>query len=260
MNEPTACFGFPNLWDAAYSGHADEIRAIDKVQQVANDLVEVTKESADELVEVARALTGVNSASMSDILILVGNGRGTGAMKVARSMFEVAVVAEYLVKHPDKVDLYLDFAHVIGWRYLQLLDRISHAQISSDLMREAEAQYNRVKGKFEKDGRVRNNWSDKSLRRLADDIGRADLYDLVYGLASMLHHVNVGALISHDLKWDAEALRTGHGALLQTVTALYNAYHETSASLQEKLNTLIAEFKTVWKQKPDTSGSTRCHE
>jgi Family of unknown function (DUF5677) len=254
MNEPTACFGFPNLWDAAYTAHADEIRAIDRVQEVANELVVATKEGPDELVEVARALTGVNSASMSDVLILVGNGRGTGAMKVARSMFEVAVVAEYLVKHPDKVDLYLAFAHVIGWRYLELLDRIFHAQIAPELMREAEAQYNTVKGKFEKDGRVRNNWTDKSLRRLADDIGRADLYDLVYGLASMLHHVNVGALISHDLNWDAEALRIGHGALLQTVTALYNAYHETSASLQEKLNTVIAEFKSVWKPKPGASG------
>jgi hypothetical protein len=247
MNDPTACFGFPNLWDAAYKSHADKYRAIDKLQQVANELFVATKDSADELVQVARALTGVNSNAMSDVLILVGNGRGTGAMKVARSMFEVSLVAEYLVKHPNEVDLYLDYAHVIGWRYLQLAERLSVANVPLELKGEAEAQYNRAKGKFEKDGRVRNNWSDKSLKKIAVDIGRADLYDLVYGLASMLHHVNVGALIGHDLNWDAEALRIGHGALLQTVTALYNSYHQTGSGFQEKLNVVKAEFSGVWK-------------
>jgi len=55
MNDPTAVFGFPNLWDAAYKAHADVYRAIDKVQLVANELVTATKDSKVELVQVMRA-------------------------------------------------------------------------------------------------------------------------------------------------------------------------------------------------------------
>jgi hypothetical protein len=51
-----------------------------------------------------RALTSINVTSMSDVLILTGNGRGTGAMKVARSMYEVSVTAEYLEKNPNEAD------------------------------------------------------------------------------------------------------------------------------------------------------------
>ena len=57
--------------------------------------------------EVLRALTSVNNAGMTDVVILTGNRRGVGAMKVARSMFEVSITAEFLRKNPAETDLYL---------------------------------------------------------------------------------------------------------------------------------------------------------
>jgi hypothetical protein len=248
VNGPTAVFAFPNVWDAVYKAHADVYHAIDEVQLVANELIVATKDSDAELVQLMRTLTSVNSISMSDVLILTGNGRGTGAIKVARSMYEVSVTAEYLEKNPHEADLYLDFAHVIGWRQLLLVEKSSPDKVTPEFKREAEAQYNRVKGKFEKNGRVRNSWSEKSLKKMADDIGKPDLYELVYGLSSMLHHVNVGGPIGHELNWDAEALRIGHGALLQTVTTLYNVHHTTGTGFREKSNVLIRDFEQVWKE------------
>ena len=247
MSGPTAVFAFPNLWDAAYKNHADVYRAIDKVQLVANNLIAATKGSTVELVQLMRALTSINITSMSDVLILTGNGRGTGAMKVARSMYEVSVTAEYLEKNPNETDLYLDFAHVIGWRQLLFVEKTAPGKVTPELKREAEAQYNRIKGRFEKNGRVRNSWSEKSVKKMADEVGKPDLYELVYGLASMLHHVNVGGLIGHEMNWDAEALRIGHGALLQTVTTLYNVHHTTGTGFREKLSDLIKDFEQAWQ-------------
>jgi Family of unknown function (DUF5677) len=247
VSGPTAVFGFPNLWETTYKKYADIFQAIDKVQLLANELIAATKDSVVEIVQLMRSLTSVNNISMSDVLILVGNGRGTGAIKVARSMYEVSVTAEYLEKNPQEADLYLDFAHVIGWRQLLQTEKSSPAKVTPDLKSEAEAQYNHIKGKFEKNGRVRNSWSEKSVKRMADDIGKADLYELVYGLSSMLHHVNIGGLIGHEMNWDAEALRTGHGALLQTVTTLYNVHHTTGTGFREKITSLIKDFGQVWK-------------
>jgi hypothetical protein len=104
MIGPTAVFAFPNLWDVAYKNHIDVYRAIDKVQLVGNELIAATKGSTVELVQLMRALTSINVTSMSDVLILTGNGRGTGAIKVARSMYEVSVTAEYLEKNPNEAD------------------------------------------------------------------------------------------------------------------------------------------------------------
>jgi len=246
MNGPTAVFAFRNLWDEAYKKYGDLYRAIDKVQLVANDLIAVTKGSTVELVQLMRALTSINFTSMTDVVILTGNGRGTGAMKIARSMFEVSVTAEYLENNPSEADLYLDFAHVIGWRQLLLVEKTSPGKVTPDLKREGEAQYNRIKGKFEKNGRVRNSWSEKSVKKMADEIGKSDLYELVYGLASMLHHVNVGGLIGHEMNWDPEALRIGHGSLLQTVATLYNVHDATDTGFGEKISDLKLQFDQVW--------------
>jgi Family of unknown function (DUF5677) len=242
MDNPSAVFGFPNLWDAAYKAHENVYQAIDRLQSVANELVNATENSTADLTQVLGALTVVNMTAMTDVIILTGNDRGTGAMKVARSMFEVSITAHYLQKNPHEIDLYSDFAHVIAWRQLQQMERISPSEISPDAMREGERQYNRVKGKFQKKGKgpVRYNWSDKSIRQMAKDIGRANLFEMIYPVASMLHHVNAAGLIGHEMNWNDEALRIGHGSLLQTVVSLSNA--QTDAGFGEKLEVLIAEF------------------
>jgi hypothetical protein len=247
MSGSTAVFGFPILWDEAFKKHADVYQAIDKVQLVANELIAATKSSTVELVQLMRALTSINVNSMSDVLILVGNGRGTGAMKIARSMYEVSVTSEYLENNPNEADLYLDFAHVIAWRQLLFAEKSSLGKVTPELKREAEAEYNRIKGKFEKNGRIRNSWSEKSVKKMAEEVGKGDLYELVYGLSSMLHHVSVGGLIGHEMNWDAEALRIGHGALLQTVATLYNVHNTTGTGFGEKISDLIKDFDRVWQ-------------
>jgi len=78
------------------------------------------------------------------------------AMKVARSLFEISITAEYLEKNPAETDLYLDFAHVIAWKHLQDLERKSPGKVPPEHKRESEIQYNRVKAKFEKNGKVRS--------------------------------------------------------------------------------------------------------
>ena len=88
MNDRPVVFGLPAVWNESFQSHADVYHALDKVQLVADDLIKATQDDELDLVEVLRALTSVNNASMTDVIILTGNRRGAGAMKVARSMFE----------------------------------------------------------------------------------------------------------------------------------------------------------------------------
>jgi hypothetical protein len=69
---------------------------------------------------------------------------------------------------------------------------------------------------------------------------------IVYRLGSDLRHVSVVGLIGHELKWEAEALRVGHGALLQTLVSLYNAYHKAGTEFRDRIEELAKEFDPVW--------------
>jgi hypothetical protein len=250
MNDRPAVFGFPDLWNNAFRDLANVYTAIDKVQQVAADLIKATQDDKSDVVEVLRTLASANSVSMTDVIILTGNRRGVGAMKVARSIFEFSITAEYLAQNPGDTDLYLDFAHITSLKYLQAYERMNPGKVSAAHKTEAEAQYNRVKGKFEKNGKVRNSWSGKNLKEMAEAIGpdRANLYEVIYRPSSDMHHGSVMGLIGSELNWEAEALRVGHGGLLHTLVSLYNAYHKPGTEFRDRINELAKEFERVWKE------------
>ena len=52
MNERPAVFGFPDVWDNAFKDLANVYTAIDKVQQVAVDLIKATQDDKSDVVEV----------------------------------------------------------------------------------------------------------------------------------------------------------------------------------------------------------------
>jgi len=49
------------------------------------------------------------------------------------------------------------------------------------------------------------------------------------------------------MKWEAEALRIGHGALLQTAATLYNVHGSTGTDFGEAIGDLIEDFDRVWQ-------------
>src|SRR5260370_19017838 len=195
------------------------------------------------------ALTQVASGSMNDVLILAGNESGTGAMKLARGMFEIYTIAEYLAKNPLEINAYLDFAIVNSWRHLQRLERNSPGTVPSDLMTDTEAEYNRVKGQFtDARNRVRLNWTEKSIKKMAGDIGHLDRYETVYSVAAELHHMNAAGLLGHELDWISEALKVAHASLLRTVYMLFSV--AGASAVKDKIKAAQADFEKLWKQTP----------
>ena len=249
MEQPRAVFGVPAVWDSTFEAHESVFRSIEDLRTVARDLVAATKDSTQELVQVQNALTQICSESMFDVLLLAGNKRGAGAMKIARGMFEVSVISAYLEKNPNEVDDYLNFGMVESWRHLRAVEKYNPGHVPLELMREAEAEYKRVKPQFSNArGHVQLRWADKTIRQMAEEVGLLNIYEIAYSTASELHHIPLAGIIGHELDWLTEALYVAHGSLLKTVVSLYNVHHETGADFRNKLDAAIADFESTRKQ------------
>ena len=170
--------------------------AIDTLWAVTNDVIVATEGCQDDVQQVIRALTQVTLDGALDVLILARNNRGTGAMKIARSMLEVSLTAQYLENNPKESIAYQEFAYILAWRWAQS----SPGQYTAEQRQQVDAEYNRVRAQFTNSkGRVQNTWSVKSIKQMADEIGRTDIYEVMYGAASALHHVNALGLLGHEL-------------------------------------------------------------
>jgi hypothetical protein len=238
-------FGFPSLWAKEYSAHKTVYQAIDRLTLVANELVATTKGSADENVKLMSSLTIIVSGSMKDVLILAGNQRGMGAIKLARGMYEISTLAEYLQQNPSEVERYLDFTFVSSWRNLQKLERDSPGKVPPDLMRDSEVEFNRVKVQFtDARGRVDWKWSDKSIKGMAESTGHLDRYEYVYSITSEIHHMSAFGLLAHELDWISEALKIGHSSFLATGLMLLKV--SNNSGLADKVNDAAREYAQIW--------------
>jgi hypothetical protein len=78
------------------------------------------------------------------------HGAGLGTTKIARGMFETAVMAEYLRQNPSEIDDYVEYSMVLRFnRSRQFPQALTTEQIA-----ECEKEYLRVKPQFETNGRV----------------------------------------------------------------------------------------------------------
>jgi Family of unknown function (DUF5677) len=250
VDRPKAIFGIPSVWDATFEAHESIFRSIEDLRTIAADLVAAAaKETTRELVQVQAALTQLASEAMLDVLLLAGNKRGAGAMKLARGMFEISVISSYLEKNPAEVNDYLDFSIVESWRHLQTVEKYSPGRVSPELMSEAEREFNRVKPRFtSSQGRVQLRWANKSIRQMADEVGLLNVYEVAYSPASELHHMPFTGVVAHELTWLREGLFVAHGALLGTVVTLYNVRHNSDTVFRDKLNAAIANFNYTRKR------------
>jgi hypothetical protein len=71
-----------------------------------------------------------------------------GAMKIARGMFEIYVISEYLEKNPSEVPDYLQFGSVEALRHMQTVENYFSGRVPPELMKQAEAEYDKMKQKF----------------------------------------------------------------------------------------------------------------
>jgi hypothetical protein len=170
-------------------------------------------------------------------------------------MFESAVMAEYLRQVPDEIEDYVEYGHILFYKRSKLNPGVASEKMAANLERE----YNRVKSRFEKDGRIRSQWNKHPISYMAEKVGRAEQYELSYSLAASIHHGNFEAMIAQlsgdkaqldieqppSLEWVTQALASGHVYLLQALDTLNDMFN---LGFDSRLRSAGEAFKEVWRK------------
>ncbi|MFZ0636846.1 MAG: DUF5677 domain-containing protein, partial [Candidatus Acidiferrales bacterium] len=173
--EEHGTFGFEEFWPVAYKQYRHQFDTISELVALANEMLEAAKKTAVEPIEkIVCELTRSTTAAANEVVLLCGNGCGVGALKIVRGMFESSWMAEYLRRNPKEADDYLDFLPISIWRRFQWLLATNPDKaklVAQETVRNNEDEYNRVKPRFsDASGHVRNQWSQKSIKKVAEEI------------------------------------------------------------------------------------------
>jgi hypothetical protein len=254
-------FGFPEFWNAAVQEFSaffkDSETIVNLVNTICSRAVIALETHRTKLTMIIYPMVRANANTFTEVVTLVGNGCGLGAMRLSRSMFESCVFAEYLRRNPAEVDDFRDYGFVLAWkRYQQLLKAGAAKAVEAKTIDYLEQNFKRVEGRFrDKNGRLRNHWHKKSIAQMATELDMRGQYELAYSLASSIHHTNFEGLRAQmelqgseasiqqppSIKWLGQALTAAHSYLLQALDTL-------NACLKLGFDNELAAAEKAWHQ------------
>jgi Family of unknown function (DUF5677) len=204
--------GFPGFEREVQKNLAPMLTAARSLSQIGQEMT--IAPLSGQMEDLARQIALTVANSMESVLLLVCNGCGVDALRIARTMFEAAVTISYLYKHPELVQDYIDFLWVIrkkNYDHLLQLPAGRARRVAPERVREMLARYEQVKGRFtDKKGRIRNSWCKASLRKMAEGIEAEAMYGGIYPFGSSMTHTDVLALLAGaDKSDDVEPVPSG---------------------------------------------------
>ena len=128
--------------------------------------------------------------------ILLENGSGSGAMARWRTLFEFAVVSNYLIKYPDLAEKYVMYVFVDDYKYARRLvefkDKLELFDCDLSAFPEIKQDYESVKEKYQ--------WTGKSYEWARnEDVKNPDLLSMARatGLEHFYAYVDEAHLYNH---------------------------------------------------------------
>lgn len=268
---PEIIFGNKEFWPEVVKKHPEFFQRIGRLQEAVRNLVDPAYEALDGSQRLQMNLLILVATGMWEVVILVGNGMGHGAMKIVRGVVENAINAEYLRQFPDQVEKYMEWHWVELHKlyvYMQETSPDSLKEIPPEKMASDEAEYQRVKGLFQykvsnPDGTEKtlkqDTWCRDNLFQRAEKVNLAESYRTVMPPANQILHGSIGGWIREldqesgrvefppTHKWGGEALIAAHMALLQAVETVGESLGVTS---NPAIETLKQDFGAIWTDEP----------
>jgi hypothetical protein len=249
--------GFPEFWPRVQAKYPLFFSAARELEPVLNEIFRGP--AREPLHKVLRLIAKIVSNSFGAVRVLVLNGYGNDAMRVARSMFEGAVISGYLKLHPDKLDDYLDWHWIRQKRMLEYMERYAPEEfqrLDPATVEDAKRGFDTVKHRYtDKRGKLRKSWNDRPLRQMAEEVGLGQQYRTYYDSASSVHHLDFGGLsmqaehetfdvdVAPSEEWLDRALIMGHCAVLR---CLVNYNEAASLGVDEELKAAGENIRCVW--------------
>ena len=104
---PQLVFGFPPFAKEIQEAFPKLFEVLPRLTAALNDLTGRACEKPEMHQRVILNLGILAGVTMVELVTLAGNGLGQGATKIARTLMETVVNAEYLRQFPDELDAYL---------------------------------------------------------------------------------------------------------------------------------------------------------
>jgi Family of unknown function (DUF5677) len=189
--------GFQEMWQPV---HAKYQPFFECSAQLAAIVTEITKAPVGgPLLQIVGRMAASAANTNGALLLLVLNGYGHDAMRLARSLFEIEVNIAWLQLCPEDIDDFMQYRHIQQKQRYDLFTDEQKAVFAKERYDEMMAAYDAALPRFatKRDPtRPRNEWCRVSLYERARDVGkgRVDLYRTFYAQASSMHHLDFSGL------------------------------------------------------------------
>jgi Family of unknown function (DUF5677) len=272
MPDHEVSFGFHDFWQTAYQAFPRFWEVYPRLLEAINSLVWRKYGETNPLQHIIINLGIVGATSLSEITTLAGNGLGPGAMKIARSMLETAINAEFLRRFPEHLDDYFDWWIVERYKLMKYV-RTDAAHMLSKYSKEwqdqIDSEFEAVKARFEigsaANRRLRAGWCSIALDARATKTDFQEAYKLIYPIGNKLMHATLGGMAMHARKPEAirvdpppsinfckTALVGGHmcaARMVQSISAVMNQEPTPTEDI------LTKDYKFAWEKDPSELGA-----
>jgi len=260
---PGVIFGDPEFARNVQEAFPRLFEVLPRLSAALNDLTSRACERPEPHQRVILNLGLLTGVSMKELVTLAGNGLGQGAMKIARTLMETVVNAEYLRQTPAELDAYLGWAWIEKNKDLTFLkENLAHLlpQLTREELETVERQFQTVRALFEDgNGRIRQSWCSLNLADRATRVGLAEMYGRLNRLSSCFIHGTIGGLTRHfDLAEDRDRIAVPP-SLRYCDLALISGNHFTCFAVEtlaktfgwepvHSIESLIADFAYAWPE------------
>lgn len=231
------------------------------------DLLTETNEKLDSQEKtVVWLLSAACLKEFEELLLLCGNGYGTGATKLLRAFYERVITTTYLAQNQDKIQQFIDYSD-IHWKKLLIEAEDNHADfyISDEARQRIEANYQTRKQDFEEEVcpkchkmRIQQSWTKAGVPTLAQKVAAPlrllcfnaylaptfHLHTTFWGILNLSRKADTGGLsfLVEEVQNEAiqENLENAHLLLLQALETLHDSFGLNK-------NAEILAFGEQWK-------------
>lgn len=224
--ETPILYGFPEEWQNFAKTHLQFTRRFANIEKAIDIAFLKTYQTTTPTERTVYFLGRLGVEEFMEVLLLCGNGYGIGAQKLIRAMYERAVTARYLFKHPEETDNYLGWYHVTNHKIFSAMQSGKSTSISSfrpEQIKKIKADFEAVKEQFMVPACQEDCEKCKDARRLNYTWTRTDIVSMAradenleplllhaYFLPMREFHSTLGAVFS---RLDAEAAEEDQGLI-----------------------------------------------
>jgi hypothetical protein len=266
-------YGYREEWFAFAARHPEFTKRFGNLAKAIDVAFQRTHHTTGPMERTVYFLGRIAVEEFMELLLLCANGYGIGAQKLLRGLYERAVTAKYLFKHPGEVDKFLAYHRVTDHKLLTAIQSsMGHDVFTPEQVEKIRHDFEQVKANFMipdctvcKTTRLNHTWSRKDVVSMARESG--DLWPLIvpaYYLPTREFHTTMGAIFS---RLDPEAVAKGEGlmfdgaaqrdradqALVAAYPVLLNVVHLQLECFQIReleplMQTCFEDFREILKQ------------